>query len=209
MRILRLSWTPLRSWSTWRPQSADSSAPEVQFVHPRPDLDASFARCVTRALKSDHIPLRVVNREDLNSIAFPGVDAGNAPRSLASITLLLDNATFQSRLAEAGIRYLAVIGGQTHVGGSEGGIWCDGWGGYGGCLGAIWSDHDSELSAVVIDIEAGQRAASAKTQASDTSVFGMALIIPFGKPSNVDAKSCPKVGAAVAQTLAGLRDGSL
>jgi hypothetical protein len=187
---------------------SDSSAPEVQFVHARPDLDASFARCVARSLKSAHVPLRVVNREDLNSIAFPGVNQGSAPRSLASITLLLDNPTFQSRLAEAGIRYLAVIGGETHIGGTEGGIWCGGTP-YGACIGAIWRDHDSDLSAVVIDIEAGQRAASERTQASDKSSFGVALIIPFGKPSFVDAKSCPKVGAAVAQTLAGLRDGSL
>ena len=130
MRIFRLSWTPLRSWSTWRPQSRIHLLLKFNSSMRGPIWMPASAECVARSLKSAHVPLRVVNREDLNSIAFPGVDAGNAPQYIASITLLLDNPTFQSRLAEAGIRYLAVIGGQTHVGGSEGGIWCGGTPGF-------------------------------------------------------------------------------
>jgi hypothetical protein len=173
---------------------------EFRYTQPRPDLDASFAHCVADALVAARVPLRVVDRASFNAVAFPGVDARNAPRSLDAIRLLLDNVEFQRRLASAGIRYIAVIGGGTEVSDTQGGIFCGGAGVGAGCIGVVWWDNTSKLSAVIIDVAARAQASSAAAEATDASFFGMVLL-PFAKPSLVDAVACPRIGAAVADAL--------
>jgi hypothetical protein len=72
----------------------------------------------------------------------------------------------------------------------------------------MWWDNVAGLSAVVVDVPARQQAHSAGVDASDTSFFGVALVVPVGKPSLVDALACPRIGSAVVDTLARLRRGA-
>jgi hypothetical protein len=186
---------------------AAARGPDFHYTQQRPDLDESFALCVTDALSSAQVPLRVVSRTTLNSIAYPGLDPRNTPRSNEAIALLLDNTEFQQRLANAGIRYLAVIGDATQVSRPDAAGFCAvGYGG-GGCIGAVWWNHVAGLSVVIFDILARQQTVADAVEARDISLAGLALILPFGKPSFIDALACPKAGAAVAETLIQIRKG--
>jgi hypothetical protein len=184
---------------------ASDHAPDFLYVQIRPDLERQFAACVGRALAQQQLPMKAIDAGAMNQVAFPGIHARQAPRSIEALTLLWDNAEFLRRLDGAGIRYIAVIGGQTRVSDTQGGIGCAGGGAGAACLGTVHWDNETGLSATVIDLLARRQAGSAAVQASDTAIFGMALWFPFGKPSFVHEIACPRIGAAVATALATLR----
>lgn len=165
-------------------------------------VEEQFAACVRQAVSAMDIPVRVITGTQFRALAFPDLDPRAAPRSMETLRSLFPDQRFRERIEAAGIGYIAVLGGETRTSGTKGGIGC--FGGYGGaaCIGSLWWDHESHLSALVVDMRSGTEWSKPGVDASGTSWFAMLAVLPLAAPSFHEAEGCKRFGGAVASTLA-------
>ena len=114
---------------------------------------------------------------------------------------LIPDTRFRERIEAAGIRYIAIVGGQTHTSETQGGIVCVGGYGGGACFGHLWWDHASRLSALVVDMQSGAESLTQGIDAAGRSGFAMLAIFPLAAPSLHETKGCERFGNAVASAL--------
>lgn len=184
---------------TWTEQDPRGFAWEV-----RRDEEAEedkFAACVSEAAASKDLPIQAVSGTRFRTLAFPDLDPRVAPRSLESLRSLIPDSRFQSRINAAGIRYIAIVGGETRTSETKGWIGCAAGYGGGGCFGYIWWDHDSRLSALIVDLHGGAELSKSGLDAAGTSWFSILAIFPLAAPSGHEAKGCARFGNAVAETI--------
>lgn len=164
-------------------------------------VEERFAACVRDAAAAQAVPVRVLTGTEFRAQAFPDLDPRAAPRRLEVLRALLPDPRFRARIEAAGIDYIAVVGGETRTSETQGGIVCVGGYGAGACFGQLWWDHESRLSALVVDLLRGAEALTQGIEAAGTSRFGMLAILPLGAPSLHEAEGCRRFGRAVAHTL--------
>lgn len=160
-------------------------------------VEGQFAACVTQAASPMEVPIRVITGTQFRAVAFPDLDPRGAPRSLEVLRSLIPDPRFRARIEAAGIRYIAIVGGQTHTSEAQGGIACVGGYGGGGCFGLLWWDHASHLSALVVDMRSGAESLTQGIDAAGRSGFAVLGIIPLGAPSSHEADGCERFGRAV------------
>lgn len=160
-----------------------------------------FATCVREATELRNMSVKVITGTQFRAAVFPNLDPRSAPRSLEVLRLLIPNQRFQQRIKDAHIDYIAVLGGETHTSETRGDIGC--YGGYGGgaCFGLLWWDHETHLSALVVDMRSGVTQLQEGSEASSTSWFAMLAFIPVAMPATNEATGCKNFGRAVAQSL--------
>lgn len=161
-----------------------------------------FAACVSEAAAASGFPLQVITGTHFRTKVFPDLDPRATPRGIEALRSLIPEPRFRQRVGAAGIRYLAVLGGETRTSETKGGIVCVGGYGGGGCFGHLWWDHESRLSALVIDVLAGNEWAKEGIDTSGTSRFTMLAILPVALPSGHEVSGCARFGRAVTETLA-------
>lgn len=164
-------------------------------------VEEQFSACLRQAASSMAMPVRVITGTQFRAVAFPDLDPRAAPRSMEVLRSLIPDPRFRERIETAGIRYIAVVGGQTHTSETQGGIACVGGYGGGGCFGYLWWDHASRLSALVVDMQSGAESLTQGIDAAGRSGFAVLGIIPLGAPSLHETKGCERFGRAVAETL--------
>lgn len=164
-------------------------------------VEEQFAACVRGAVFSRGISVKVISGTEFRSVAFPDLDQRAAPRRLETLRSLIPDARFQKRIEAAHITYLAIVGGKTHTSATQGGIGCIGGGPAGACFGLLWWDHESHLSALILDLRAGKELLSEGVDASGTSWFTIFVAYPLAAPSTHEAKACVRFGDAVAVAL--------
>jgi len=164
-------------------------------------METQFATCVRQAASSTGVPIRVITGSEFRAVAFPDLDPRAAPRSMEVLRSLIPDPRFRERVHAAGIRYLAIVGGQTHTSATQGGIVCVGGYGGGGCFGHLWWDHASRLSALVVDMQSGAESLTQGIDAAGRSGFAVLGIFPLAAPSSHEAEGCERFGQAVAGTL--------
>lgn len=160
-----------------------------------------FAACVSEAVAAKGFPVRAVTGTQFRAQVFPDLDPRAAPRGVDTLRSLIPDPRFHARVEAAGIRYLAVLGGATQTSETKGGIICVGGYGGGGCFGHLWWDHESRLSALVVDVLAGHEATQAGIDASGTSRFAVLGIFPLALPSGHESEGCARFGQAVVEAL--------
>lgn len=165
-------------------------------------VEEQFAGCVSQAASSMKVPVRVITGTQFRAVAFPDLDPRAAPRSLEVLRSLVPDPRFRERIEAAGIRYIAMVGGKTHTSETQGGIVCVGGYGGGGCFGHLWWDHESHLSALVVDMRSGSEQLKEGIDTAGTSWFAMLAIFPLAAPSLHETKGCERFGVAVASALA-------
>lgn len=164
-------------------------------------VEEQFAACVRNSISSKGIAVKVITGTEFRSVAFPDLDPRSAPRRLETLRSLISDARFQSRTQAAHIDYLAIVGGKTHTSVTQGGIGCFGGGPAGACFGLLWWDHESRLSALILDLHAGKEQLSDGVDAAGTSWFAIFVAYPLAAPSAHEAKACARFGDAVAAAL--------
>lgn len=160
-----------------------------------------FAGCVSEAAASKDFPLRAITGTQFRAQVFPDLDPRMAPRGIDALRSLIPDPKFHARVVAAGVRYLAVLGGETQTSEMKGGMMCAAGPGGGGCFGHLWWDHESRLSALVLDALAGREATKAGIDASGTSHFAVLAVFPLALPSGHEPKGCARFGQAVVEVL--------
>jgi hypothetical protein len=164
-------------------------------------VEEQFTACVTQAASSMDVPIRVITGTQFRAVAFPDLDPRAAPRSLDVLRSLIPDPRFRERVEAAGIRYIAIVGGQTHTSETQGGIVCVGGYGGGACFGHLWWDHASRLSALVVDMQSGAESLTQGIDVAGRSGFAVLGIFPLAAPSSHEAEGCERFGRAIAGTL--------
>lgn len=165
-------------------------------------VEEQFAACVKSAASVRRLPLRVMTGTEFRAAVFPDLDSRAAPRRIEVLRSLIPDPRFRERIEAAHIRYLAIVGGETRTSETRGGIGCAGGYGGGGCFGLLWWDHESHLSALILDLRAGTEHLSKEVDASGLSWFAIFAVLPFAAPSAHEAEGCERFGHAVAAALA-------
>lgn len=164
-----------------------------------------FAACLRESAAAAGRPVRVVTGTQFRAAIFPDLDPRLAPRSLASIRSLIPDPRFRSRIDASGIDYLAVLGGETHSSELKGGITCVGGYMAAACFGKLWRDHESNLSALLIDLRLNAQTLAGEIAARDTGWFAMLGVLPVGVPSAHEGMACKRFGDAVAAAVRDIR----
>lgn len=164
-------------------------------------MEEQFAACVSQAASSMDVPVRVITGTQFRAQAFPDLDPRAAPRGKEALRSLIPDRRFRKRIETAGIGYLAIVGGETLTSETKGRIGCFAGYGGGGCIGILWWDHESHLSALVVDMRSGSERLNEGVDAAGTSWFGMLAAFPLAAPSLHETKGCERFGSAVASAL--------
>jgi hypothetical protein len=167
--------------------------------------EEKFADCVRRAAASTGLPLDTITGTRFRALAFPDLDPRAAPRNLDSLRSLLADPRFRARVDASGVRYLAVLGGETHTSEMKGGIVCAYGFGAGACFGHLWWDHESNLSALILDMQGGTELSRGGLEATGTSWFSILGVFPVAAPSLHEATGCERFGDAVARVIGEMR----
>lgn len=166
------------------------------------DTEQQFAACVRTAASSKGVPVRVITGTEFRAAAFPDLDPRAAPRKLETLRSLIPDPRFRERIEAAHIDYLAIVGGETRTSETKGEVGCFGGGRAGACFGLLWWDHESRLSAVILDLRRGEELLTQGVDAAGQSWFAIFVAIPFAAPSLHEAKGCERFGNAAANALA-------
>jgi hypothetical protein len=144
---------------------------------------------------------RVITGTQFRAAVFPDLDPRASPRGLEALRSLIPDPRFRARIEAARIDYIAVVGGETRTSEMKGGITCVGGFAAAACFGHLWRDHESKLSALVIDLRRGSESQAREINASGSSWFAMLAILPLGAPSAHEARGCRRFGHAVVESV--------
>lgn len=165
------------------------------------DTEEQFAACVRLAAASSNMSVKVITGTQFRAIVFPDIDPRSAPRSMEALRSLIPDQRFRKRVENSHIDYIAVLGGETRTSKTKGGIGFLGGGPGAAIIGALWWDHESHLSSLVIDLRHGLEQLQKADDASGTSWFAIFDFIFIGAPSFHETKGCENFGHAAVQAL--------
>lgn len=154
----------------------------------------SISNCVTKAVHQANPSVKVIPPDEFRHVAFPDLEFEEAPHSVESLTLLLNNPTFLNRIAPLKLRYLVIVGStETEVAST--------WGSR-IAAGIVW-DKSSHLTGVILDIkEARALTAELATTASGKSWAAIALpVFVLGFPALSSSAACDSFGKVVAKAI--------
>ena len=166
------------------------------------DTEEQFAACVRTAASSKGVPVRVITGTEFRAAVFPDLDPRSAPRKVETLRSLIPEPRFRERIEAAKIDYLAIVGGETRTSETKGGVGCVGGGPGALCLGLLWWDHESRLSALILDLRRGEGRLTQGLDVAGRSWFALFQVLPLAAPSLHEAKGCERFGHAVANALA-------
>lgn len=166
------------------------------------DTEEQFAACVRTAASSKGVSVRAITGTEFRAAAFPDLDPRSAPRKLETLGSLILEPRFQERIQTAKVNYLAIVGGETRTSETKGGVGCAGSGPGVLCLGLLWWDHESQLSALILDLRRGERRLTEGLDVAGRSWFALFQVLPLAAPSLHEARGCERFGNAVANALA-------
>lgn len=165
------------------------------------DTEEQFAACVRQAAASNFMSVKVITGTQFRTIVFPDIDPRSAPRSMVALRSLILDQRFRKRVENGHIDYMAVLGGETRTSETKGGIALIGGGPGAAIVGALWWDHESHLSALVVDLHRGLEQLQKADDVMGTSWFAIFDFIIIGAPSFHETKECQNFGQAVIQAL--------
>jgi hypothetical protein len=165
------------------------------------DTEEQFAACVRQEVASSNMSVKVITGTQFRAIVFPDIDPRSAPRSMEALRSLIQDQRFRKRVEKGHIDYIAVLGGETRTSETKGGIAFIGGGPGAAIIGALWWDHESRLSSLVIDLRRGLEQLQKADDASGTSWFAIFDFIFIAAPSFHETKGCENFGHAAVQAL--------
>lgn len=166
------------------------------------DTEEQFAACLRTAASSQGVSVRVITGTEFRAAVFPDLDPRSAPRKLETLHSLIPEQRFRERIEAEKIDYLAIVGGETRTSETKGGVGCVGGGPAALCLGLLWWDHESRLSALILDLRRGDEQQTQAFDAAGRSWFALFQVLPLAAQSLHEARGCERFGIAAANALA-------
>jgi hypothetical protein len=166
------------------------------------EFGQDIERCLVSRIRDELPGFTLLDRQRVQSMLFPLMELSTQPETEDEFARLLQREDVRRRLASQGIDYLVAYSGNTRQDDWQGGIFCGGGYGGGGCLGFMWSDKTTTLDAVLWDLadNASPRHAAAVDQG--TSMIP-APGIPVPLPASTQNDACRELGRQIGASIRG------
>ncbi len=174
-----------------------------------PDWDAGFpgfrggdeewiANCIGEAMHEVSPTLQLIPPGEFRASLFPWFEHATAPDNAGELASLLNKPLVQERIAALGLRYVIALDGSTTKGVHKGASGC----GVHGCLGYVWWDENSKLSATVWDLKQVHSSGSLEVSASGRSSISFFILpFPFYSDASTEHTACTDLGEQLARFL--------
>ncbi|GIX30098.1 MAG: hypothetical protein KatS3mg124_0570 [Porticoccaceae bacterium] len=163
------------------------------------ETDGDFVRCVADRIAGQGVV--VVPEEAFVDALYPWFEPRTAPKGLARLAHLLEDAAVRERFQSLGVRYLIWLDGHTETRGKSGSLSCAVGPGGGGCFGFAAWDKAAAYEAVVWDVRDLAERGRVRVDSSGTSyLIGAVAPIPLLSPVKGDA--CAGLGGQLAAFFA-------
>lgn len=159
--------------------------------------EGNFAACVGRGITNAQPNVRVVDVDQFDRLAFPGVEEGEKSKALVI------DASVRERIAPLDLHYLVAVGG-AHTAEGPG----EGWGSCGAsgalvlCFGPRRWNKESGLSATVLALKESASLGTLRAKASGTKSAWAAFLIGGESEPDTEGSACEELGRAVAELIA-------
>ncbi len=178
------------------------------------DENALFS-CTSEAVREVSPTVKIIPPHEFRRIAFPDLASDDALTSADKYAF--DNIMHgwpggqeqREQLLQAGIRSVIAADAWTTMGSPEK------WGGCAGnamgaaCLGGIWWDRHSQITAEILDLKEKRQVGTVQAESSGTPWIAVFLWLPIGAPAFTQTGLCGDLGDELAKFLAGESTSSL
>ncbi len=173
-------------------------SPQFHFdwEHRRLPLHIDLFHCATDTLHAKYPQIRLIRESEFVKQAFPDLDPSAAPVSPESLTILVDNETFRTRIAPLHVRYLLYGATENDVETVSESFGCLGEPAAAVCFGSGEWEKRSSYSVLVMDLKQHQESRKSGVEAGK-SWFG--TLVPFfvGWKSPTEERVCTSLGRDV------------
>lgn len=171
------------------------------------EADRAFGRdteeCLAAALEAEAPGIRVVSQQLIRAALYPRLEPATQPASPEAFAELLARGAVQERLSALGLTHLVAFSGGSEAPPFEGGIFCGGGFGAGGCFGFAWRNEDTHLYASLWDLDERRQVFEEKVHKEGSS-YVPAFILPIPLLADTHASACRELGARIARDVLGL-----
>ena len=157
-------------------------------------------RCLTQHLLKAVPQFTLLRHETVQDMLYPLMEPGTQPENEHDFAALLRREDVRLRLADKGVRFLVAFSGSTRSEDWQGGIFCGGGYGGGGCLGFSWADKETALDAVLWDLADIDSPELAQASESGTSIMP-AFLLPIPIPASTQAGACRELGQRISTII--------
>ena len=152
--------------------------------------ESGLADCLAKELAAKPSLYTLIPAEMYTRAAYPSLPDELVPRTPEYVRIALTNDGVQERIRSLELDYLIYILGTTELEHDWGDVLCGvGYGG-GGCLGIVNIDKRSNISAVVVDVDATQEMISVGAQSSGELVIAVLGILPVWYEAPTKRAAC-------------------
>lgn len=154
--------------------------------------EEDFVDCVSKRLTRQRKGLSIYDDDEFLDDFYPWFEPRTEPTSASELPDLLQTRAVSTALAEAGIRYIVWLEGETDVTDGGGGISCAVGPGAAGCFGLTWYEEGAIYEASVWDLKSLRSAGRVEADVSGMSMIP-AVIIPVPLVAPTQTTACKRL----------------
>ncbi len=163
--------------------------------------ETGLADCLTSELADRQNQYDLISANTFKQAAFPNLSADLAPDSPKYVKLALTHPDVQKRLQALRIKYLIYIAGTTEVTHDWGDVACYFGYGFGGCGGLIVADQTSDLSAMIMDIDASGSITNVEATNQGKNWLVVLGVLPIWNEAPTRQAACQDLARKVIEDL--------
>jgi hypothetical protein len=163
--------------------------------------ETGLADCLISELADRQNQYDLLPSATFKRVAFPNLSADHAPDSPEYVKLALTHPDVQKRLQALRVKYMIYIAGTTEVTHDWGDVACGFGAGAGGCAGMVVADQTSELSAMIMDIQASGNITNVMAATEGKNWLVVLGILPIWNQAPTRRAACEVLANKVIEKL--------
>jgi hypothetical protein len=172
--------------------AGDSLVILARSYHTGNSTEEDFVDCVSKRLQKQHRELKIYDDDQFLDDFYPWFEPRTEPTSTKELPDLLQTKAVSTALAQAGIRYIVWLEGETDYRDGGGGISCAVGPGALGCFGLTWYEEGAVYEASVWDLRSLRSAGRVATDINGMSMIP-ALVIPVPLVAPTQTTACKRL----------------
>lgn len=164
----------------------------ARSYHTGNSTEEDFVDCVSDRLKGQRKELKIYDDDQFLDDFYPYFEPRTEPTSTQELPELLQSEVVSTALAQAGIRYIVWLEGETDFRDGGGGISCAVGPGALGCFGLTWYEEGATYEAAVWDLRSLRSAGRVSTDVNGMSMIP-AIVIPVPLVAPTQTTACKRL----------------